>query len=62
MVLTDWISWMRFTFLPRAVAVVALLSAPFMVATLDGFARELFDRMIAVGLGDTGGGQMGGGG
>lgn len=52
------------TFVPKiiAVAVVALLSAPFMVATLDGFARELFDRMIAVGLGDTGGGQMGGGG
>jgi flagellar biosynthetic protein FliQ len=46
------------TFVPKvlAVAAVAVLSAPFMVATLDGFARELFDRMIAVGLGEGGGG------
>lgn len=41
------------TFVPKvlAVALVAVLTAPFMVATLDGFARELFDRMIAVGQG-----------
>jgi len=41
------------TFVPKilAVAAVAVLTAPFMVATLDGFARELFDRMIAVGQG-----------
>jgi flagellar biosynthetic protein FliQ len=44
------------TFVPKVlvVALVAVLTAPFMVATLDGFARELFDRMIAVGLGSTG--------
>ncbi len=46
------------TFVPKiiAIAAVALLTAPFMVATLDGFARELFDRMIAVGLGGAAGG------
>jgi flagellar biosynthetic protein FliQ len=44
------------TFVPKilAVALVAVLTAPFMVATLDGFARELFDRMIAVGQGQAG--------
>ena len=43
------------TFVPKvlAVAAVAVLTAPFMVATLDGFARELFDRMIAVGQGGS---------
>lgn len=46
------------TFVPKilAVALVAVLTAPFMVATLDGFARELFDRMIAVGQGGGFGG------
>lgn len=46
------------TFVPKilAVAAVAVLTAPFMVATLDGFAQELFDRMIAVGLGGAAGG------
>lgn len=41
------------TFVPKvlAVALVAVLTAPFMVATLDGFARDLFDRMVAVGQG-----------
>jgi flagellar biosynthetic protein FliQ len=44
------------TFVPKvlAVAAVAVLTAPFMVATLDGFARELFDRMVAAGLGQVG--------
>jgi hypothetical protein len=31
-----------------------VLTAPFMVATLDGFAREMFDRMVAAGLGQAG--------
>lgn len=44
------------TFVPKvlAVAAVAVLTAPFMLATLDGFARELFDRMVAAGLGQPG--------
>lgn len=44
------------TFVPKvlAVAAVAVLTAPFMVATLDGFARGLFDRMVAAGLGQAG--------
>jgi flagellar biosynthetic protein FliQ len=44
------------TFVPKvlAVAAVAVLTAPFMVATLDGFARALFDRMVAAGLGQAG--------
>jgi flagellar biosynthetic protein FliQ len=44
------------TFVPKvlAVAAVAVLTAPFMVATLDGFAREMFDRMVAAGLGQAG--------
>jgi flagellar biosynthetic protein FliQ len=44
------------TFVPKvlAVAAVAVLTAPFMVETLDSFAKELFDRMIAIGQGGTG--------
>lgn len=38
-------------FVPKAVAVVAtlMLLGPYMIATLDGFARLLFDRVVAVG-------------
>lgn len=45
------------TFVPKilAVALVAVLTAPFMIATLDGFARTLFDRVIAVGQGSING-------
>jgi len=40
-------------FVPKVVAVaaVAALSAPFIGATVGGFAERLFDRIVAVGGG-----------
>jgi flagellar biosynthetic protein FliQ len=38
-------------FLPKVVAIIATMAllGPFMFATLNGFARLIFDRLVAVG-------------
>jgi flagellar biosynthesis protein FliQ len=39
------------TFVPKVLALAAtlVLLGPFMLATLDGYARLLFDRIVAIG-------------
>ena len=42
---------MTLAFVPKILAIfgASILMAPFIIATLDGLARDMFDRIIAIG-------------